>query len=364
MVVDHLCVNYGAELYQELLNALYKRGVEQNVFYPRNKRHRIADQDESFRIDSPEVLNSITKLSFSKKRRIMRQQYDPLFHRNKPDLIHAPTLFSDGSLANHFFKKFSTPFIVAVRSTDLDVFLKYKPWLLPYGKQIVENATSVIFISPSLRKKFLEIFGDNHESKFLLIPNGIKQSYLDIETPGEKEYHTPLELLYVGSFQKLKNVPTLIKLAEKTKSRVTIVGAGGGEEKKVLQLIRNSDKVNYLGRIEDSSILTQIYRQSDIFVMVSQRETFGLVYAEAMSQGLPLIYSLNTGIDGLFDPGLVGFGVSQDSVPEMMEKIERILANYQEISRNCISEARQFNWTSIAEKYHELYMRGIDQSAI
>ncbi len=362
MIVDHICVNFGAKLYQELFNTLQNRSIEQNVFYPRNKKHRIVEPDRPYRIDSALVLDSSTKISFTRKRRIMRQHYDPLFHRNKPDIIHAHTLFSDGSLAYYYSKKFNTPFVVAIRSTDIDVFLKFKPWLSRYGKQILKNAKYIFFISPSLQKKFQLIFGSGFESKSLVIPNGINQSFFRTEEPRKRNPHAPVELVYVGSFQKLKNVPTLIKLVEKLNARLTIVGKGGSEEKKVLQLIQKISNVKYIGHVEDQSKLTQIYRQSDIFVMTSKRETFGLVYLEAMSQGLPVIYSKNTGIDGLFEQGTIGYGVIPGSVSEMAKAIEKIQSDYSHISNNCINEARNFNWTSIAEKYQSLYSKIISSS--
>jgi len=120
-------------------------------------------------------------------------------------------------------------------------------------------------------------------------------------------------------------------------------------------MIQDSDKITYSGRIDDPSQLIQIYRQSDIFVMASRRETFGLVYIEAMSQGLPVIFSNNTGIDGLFEPGSVGYGVNPGSLTEMQEGIDRIAANYRDLSKNAVSEASQFNWKSLAGRYQVLY---------
>ncbi len=362
MIVDHICVNFGAPLFHELFLALDKCQLEQNVFYPRNTKHRRIDKETPYQLDSPLVLNFITKISFSKKRLILQQEYDSLFQRNKPDMIHAHTLFSDGSLAYHYYKNYDTPFIVAVRSTDIDVFLKYKPWLRRYARQILDHAGKIIFISPSLKKRFLEIFGMAYEAKSVIIPNGIHPFYLNTGESRKRNIHTPLELLYVGSFLKRKKVPALINAIENSEARLSIVGAGGVEEKKVLRMIRHSDKVKYLGRIEDRSDLAQLYQQSDIFIMTSQGETFGLVYLESMSQGLPVIYSKDTGIDGFFEQGSIGYGVSPGSASEIKEGINRITANYQEISRNCITEARKLNWPGIAKSYFDIYNLTISQS--
>jgi glycosyltransferase involved in cell wall biosynthesis len=355
MIIDHLCVNYGAPFFEDLFLALKKRNIEQNVFYPRNKKHVPIISGQAFRVDSPLVLGFLTKASFRWKRRIMKEHYYPLFQRNKPDIIHAHTLFSDGSLADYYYRWYGVPFIVAVRSTDVDVFLKYKPWLKRHSKQILKNARYIIFISASLKNKFQEIFGLEYESKSAIIPNGINQSYFSTDNREDKELHTPMELLYVGSFLKRKRVPDLIRLVDNIPARLTIVGAGGGSENKVSKMVTKSKKVTFLGKIKDQSRLKEIYRNSDIFIMASQRETFGLVYIEAMSQGLPVIYSKNTGIDGFFVQGSVGYPVTPGSIREMQQGLEKINSSYQEISKNCIEEARRFNWVNIAESYTNIY---------
>jgi glycosyltransferase involved in cell wall biosynthesis len=355
MTVDHLCVNYGATLFQELFLALQERNIEQNVFYPRNRTHLKNTAEEPYRVDSPLVLGIHTKASFRLKIRVMREQYDPLYQRNKPDIIHAHTLFSDGALAAHYNRKYGTPYIVAVRSTDIDVFLKLKPWVKSLSKYILNNASYIIFITPSLKNKFLEIYGSRYESKSHIIPNGINQNFLSEESQIKRMLHDPPELLYVGSFLKRKRVPELIRLAEDLPAKLTIVGAGGGAEKKIKKMAGNSENVILLGRITDRQRLKEIYTNADIFIMASTRETFGLVYIEAMSQGLPLIFSKNTGIDGFFEEGSVGYAVEPGSIPEMKAAIERIHSNYQEISKNCIHEAQLLNWGNIAERYVSIY---------
>lgn len=153
MNISHICVNFGNPMYHDLFGALSKADVDQSVFYPRSKKHQLSKFDEPYEVDSPLILNLLSRISFPRKRRLMRREYMSLYQRQKPELIHAHTFFSDGSLANYHYKKNGIPFIVAFRSTDFEYFLKYKPWLKNYGKQIVNNAKFIIFISPSLKKK-------------------------------------------------------------------------------------------------------------------------------------------------------------------------------------------------------------------
>jgi glycosyltransferase involved in cell wall biosynthesis len=100
-----------------------------------------------------------------------------------------------------------------------------------------------------------------------------------------------------------------------------------------------------------------VYRDADIFIMPSQNETFGLVYIEAMSQGLPIIYTKNDGIDGYFDNGEIGFAVNPDDSQMIANKVELILKDYQAKSKATLTTVDQFSWQDITQKYLKLYQK-------
>lgn len=89
--------------------------------------------------------------------------------------------------------------------------------------------------------------------------------------------------------------------------------------------------------------------------MPSKKETFGLVYVEAMSQGLPVIYSKGQGFDGQFPEGYVGYHVKYNDVDEIVKKIKEILKNYNNMSINAAKSAKKFNWKDISKEYIEIY---------
>ena len=88
--------------------------------------------------------------------------------------------------------------------------------------------------------------------------------------------------------------------------------------------------------------------------MPSLRETFGTVYIEALSQGLPVIYTKGQGIDGYFDQGLTGFACDPMNVHEIKEAILQIMGNYQTTSQACALAAQDFQWHVIANQYNEV----------
>ena len=92
--------------------------------------------------------------------------------------------------------------------------------------------------------------------------------------------------------------------------------------------------------------------------MPSFTESFGLVYAEAMSQGLPVIYSEGQGFDNQFPEGTVGYHVSAYDATSVADGIEKVINNFSDIISNTISKSNRQNIiSSIIIKYriHVIY---------
>ena len=96
-------------------------------------------------------------------------------------------------------------------------------------------------------------------------------------------------------------------------------------------------------------------RASDIFVMPSRYDTFGLVYVEAMTQGLPIIYSKGQGFDGQEPDGEIGMAVRYDSPEEIADAILRIRDRYEPMSERAIEVSKRFTWDRITDKYDQMY---------
>ena len=88
---------------------------------------------------------------------------------------------------------------------------------------------------------------------------------------------------------------------------------------------------------------------------------FFLVYAEAMSQGLPVIYTQGQGFDGQFDEGEVGFHCKSDSPSDIREQIEKVCFDYTSISARCIELCKRYRWNEIVERYSKIYSNIVKQ---
>ena len=116
----------------------------------------------------------------------------------------------------------------------------------------------------------------------------------------------------------------------------------------------HTDTITYHGQIFDKTKLQEIYKANSIFAMPSIHETFGLVYVEALSQGLSVLYTKNEGIDGLFtEPiGEVVMPTSTESIREALRKLLTHPEDYQTLPEE---RFQTFQWTSIAQTYQNIY---------
>ena len=89
--------------------------------------------------------------------------------------------------------------------------------------------------------------------------------------------------------------------------------------------------------------------------MTSLFETFGLVYAEAISQGLPVIYSEGQGFDRQFKEGVVGYHVPPGDVKKIKSAIMEVIKNYNCLHSNCLKRAEKFSWERICGVYYKIY---------
>ena len=90
--------------------------------------------------------------------------------------------------------------------------------------------------------------------------------------------------------------------------------------------------------------------------MPSKYETFGLVYPEAMSRGLPVIYTKGQGFDKYFKDGEVGYPIQYDSVSEGVKVVIDIMSNYTFISNNAKDNSKRFSWDIISNDYKNIYL--------
>ncbi len=279
------------------------------------------------------------------------------------DVIHAHSLFTNGMVAYLLAQKYGKPFVVNVRNVDVNIFFKY---LVPYwktGKKILNSASKVVFLSQSYKAIIMnKDYKDIDRSKCVIIPNGIDKFWLEnkVNSPRKLDKNS-INILYVGDINKNKNLLTVARAIDKINSsgiNVSYTIVGEIHDRAVAKKIQMFSFVTIVEYVE-KDILLKFYRKADIYVMASHTESFGLTYVEAMSQGLPVIYSKGQGFDGQFMEGDVGYHVDPKSYLDISRKIKLIIERYDELSLNCIEGVDKYRWEEIERKYQIIYHESV-----
>lgn len=227
--------------------------------------------------------------------------------------------------------------------------------------QLLSVIDSVGFRSAYIHDKFISTFGYNGPT--FQCYSGIPEQYIPNEKK-ERNFVNVNRFVFVGTLIKRKFpaeiIPAVFKALGDVPFSINYIGKGA-EEKNIRKNAMKYgvvDKVHLLGRMGRDEVVYNL-QDSDVFVMNSKSEAFGLVYLEAMAQGCITIASRHEGFDGIIQDGVNGFLCNAGDIEDLATTIARIkhLSNEQllEISNNAISTARKLTDQKAALMYlHEL----------
>lgn len=359
----------GSKVHSNLIKELSLLGVEQTVYCPVRSQDHIGLNSFTanlLKIVYSKCIKTWYRFTYNFKSHKLFIDLKKQIDFSNMDIIHAATLFSDGALAYKAYREFNIPYVVAIRSVDTCDFIgrkMYHTWNL--GKKIIKHAKYIYFISQAgldqfSSSKFAKPLMKDIKDKIILRPNGIDEFWLNNISYEERKGST---ICYIGTFMKRKNVNRLIQAVKELRAqeafknlRLRIIGGGYSEDGSTDQLvIDNSSFIDFTPNVRDKDIIMKYMRDCFLFAMPSFTETFGLVYIEALSQNLPVIFTKNDGIDGLFDD-TVGVGVNPYSIDEIKDAIRTIYLNQGKYGNNSIN-FQQFAWPIIALNYLNDYIR-------
>lgn len=370
----YLSEDYSAsKVHHELLKRLSNMGVYVNVF----SVVRLVDRENDLRnkydsINYKVYTTSISpiadipyKFLFSYKKRLKYKKLLELIDIESIDFVHAATLFSEGCVAYEIYKRYKIPYTVAIRGTDINLYLKNMPHLWRLGRRILKNAYKIVFITNNIQNQFSQKYPirgvwQSIKAKSVIIPNGIEDFWISHQR-FENRAEKPRKILYIGRFDKNKNVESLIHAVLKLRSfvpdiQLSLVGGGDVCHDSIINLCNHHpDAIRYFGKIYDKDRLLDVFKEHDIFAMVSHSETFGLVYIEALSQNLPILYTKGQGIDGCFNKRIGEATLSTD-IDDISAKLSLLINNYEQYE-TIEDELERFSWDTIALQYSRIFKK-------
>ncbi len=208
-----------------------------------------------------------------------------------------------------FADKLGLPFIAGIHNSDLEILTKplYKFHFKKRLENALKNAKAIACRSFVIRDKLLRLYPE-FESKTFTVPSGIDENLIVPFSEWTRENQSssdfpPVKVLTCANLKKRKNIDKVIEACKGLESfELTVIG-DGKERKKLEKLDKN---VKFTGRLSHVDVLTKM-RESDVFILPSIGETFGMVYLEAMSQGCITVCTKDDGIAGIIKDGENGF---------------------------------------------------------
>jgi glycosyltransferase involved in cell wall biosynthesis len=248
-----------------------------------------------------------------------------------PDLIEAHKFTVEGLIGQQLATEFSCPLVCDIQGgTDL-MILNRKISLRQRYKDIAKMAVVVFPYAPWVTEPFEKMIGLK-KNKCRLLPVLPEFDALSSSEPCAEQR---LVTIFRLDFWKNKNLPAVMaamrKLSEKYPALTLDVYGEGNEHtaltlKAMIKDMGLQERVNLKGAVENGR-LPQLIGQYSAMVLPSLRETYGLVYAESLFCGVPILYSKDRGIDGYFDEREVGYACNPASVDDIAKGIDTLLTN-------------------------------------
>lgn len=362
----HLANDFsGSRVYNQLVQSIDQRGVQQTIFTTIRSEDERGKNAVDFTVEGSTIHYSDNwrpwhRAFFRLKAKSNYKHLLKLIDSKNITHVHAHMLFSDGVLALRLKQNYGIPYTVTIRNTDINIFMKWMWHTWSIGMAVIQNADKVVCISPAHIKRVQQwrACPPDFSDKVINIPNGINSYWLENISCNlnTHQQNQPWYLLYVGNFTSNKNIPRLMEAVLKLKENgynlhLHLIGGNGNDEKHIESIAVDHPEVFHLhGVIQNKDKIRAIMQQCHIFTMPSLTETFGLVYVEALSQGLPILYSEDEGVDGFFTSSY-GEKCNPESVQDIAAKLERMLMRYEDyfIDENYLRN--HFDWDIVADKY-------------
>ena len=274
-------------------------------------------------------------------------------------LIHAHSLLAGGTAAHHLHLQHHIPYSAAVSLEDIR-YWKENPRrgrraLIP----VLEDATRVVFLNDNFQDFIADRLGDEDAdrifSRALTLHDGIDPFWIQ-----NLHIHKPVSmvhfrLLLAGEALSSKSVMPVLKAVDILRKRnyevsLTVAGLAEGRPR------GSGDDVQFLPSptLED---LFRLFRENDIYITPAQQNASRQYFAEALSQGLPILHDPFNGPDGLCQDGRIGYATNTRSADDIAEKILLTSDRYATIVQHIaeLHPLHLFNWDEIYRGYLRVY---------
>ena len=254
------------------------------------------------------------------------------------------------------------PMVTTLHGTDITLVGNH-PFYKPAVTFSINKSDMVTSVSESLKANTLELF--DIKKNIEVIPNFIditkyNTSFTDCNRSLMAEEHEKI-ITHASNFRKVKRIPDVVqifyKIQKEIPSKLLMVGDGPEREKaeSLCGQLGITDKVIFLG---NSNQIDRILCFTDLFLLPSETESFGLAALEAMINKVPVISSNAGGISEINKHGVTGFLSAIGDVDEMIKNALYILGDesiLETFKDNAKKEVLKFDILNVLPMYEAVY---------
>ena len=259
------------------------------------------------------------------------------------------------------------PMVTTLHGTDITLVGKH-PFYKPAVNFSINQSEIVTSVSKSLRDDTYRLFDIKNEIE--VIPNFIEINKTDVlkEAPCSRSLlakENERIVTHISNFRKVKRIDDVVRIFYKIQQRIPakLMMVGDGPEKEKAENLCNelglSNKVVFLG---NSNEIDKILCYTDLFLLPSETESFGLAALEAMACGVPVISSNSGGLPEVNINGKTGFLSDVGNIEEMSLNAIEILSNDEvllKFKKNAFNNAKEFDIKNILPLYENIYKKAL-----
>lgn len=264
-------------------------------------------------------------------------------------------------------KGINLPMITTLHGTDITLVGNH-PFYKTAVTFSINKSDFVTSVSQSLKEDTLKLFKIKKEIQ--VIPNFIElvKNTIDPNISCRRSVMATEKeriITHISNFRKVKRIPDVIQIFYKIQQQIPakLMMVGDGPEKEKAEYLCTElgiqDKVIFFG---NSNEIDKILSYTDLFLLPSETESFGLAALEAMAWSVPVISSNSGGLPEVNFDGVSGYLSNTGNTDEMAQNALRILNDTTTLNKfkeNALSVARQFDIEKILPLYEELYQKAI-----
>ena len=301
-------------------------------------------------------INVIRKIVFPKDRlKTISFFITVLFNKKKIDRLyqkkytcsHAHYLLIDGYFSYYLYRKYNLPYVLTVRD-ETKIFNNII--LSAIAQKILDNA-KYILTTNHVNKRKLEKYTNRDIN---IITHGIDAENLYFNP----KVNTKIIITTVCKLDLGKRIDILLLALKNINSKNYILNIiGDGPEFEYLNSISNGVNCEFLGELKHEEVIKNL-KESDIFILPSESESFGRVYIEALASSNAVVAVEGTGIYGLFENDKEVIYMKKNSIESLQKILVDLLSNRDKIRDLKIngynSVKKDYTWDSIANKYYDI----------